>query len=108
MIEKHWSYNRTAADVARGRLIEEQEALLLNELMRFPEVVLAAAEARGPQILSGFLRELAAAFHSYYNAVAILVPDDELRNARMGLCLAVKQVLANGLRLLGVSAPERM
>jgi arginyl-tRNA synthetase len=108
MIEKHWSYNRTAADVARGRLTEGQEELLLNELMRFPEVVLAAAEARGPQIVAGYLRELAAAFHSYYNAVAILVPDDELRNARMGLCLAVKQVLANGLRLLGVTAPERM
>jgi arginyl-tRNA synthetase len=108
LTEKHWSYNATAADVARGRLVEPQEAELLNELMRFPEVVEAAAEARGPQLVAGYLRELAAAFHSYYNAVSILVADEELRNARMGLCLAVRQVLANGLGLLGVAAPERM
>jgi arginyl-tRNA synthetase len=55
-----------------------------------------------------YLRELAGAFHSYYNATAILVPEEELRNARLGLCLAVRQVLANGLGLLGVSAPEAM
>ncbi len=108
LTEKHWSYNRTAADAARALLVEEGEEILLNELMRFPDVVEAAADARGPQIVANYLRELAAAFHSYYNGVAILVPDEPLRNARMGLCLAVKQVLTNGLRLLGVTAPETM
>jgi arginyl-tRNA synthetase len=108
LTEKHWSWNRTAAESARGRLEQPQEEHLLNELMRFPEAVASAAEQRGPQILATYLRELASGFHSYYNAVAILVPDEELRNARLGLCLAVRQVLANGLRLLGVSAPERM
>jgi arginyl-tRNA synthetase len=108
LAEKHWSYNRTAADAARDRLTEPAEELLLNELMRFPDLVEAAAEARGPQIVANYLRELAAAFHSYYNGVAILVPDEPLRNARLGLCMAVKQVLVNGLRLLGVNAPESM
>jgi arginyl-tRNA synthetase len=88
--------------------VEPQEDELLGELMRFPEVIEAAADNRAPQVLATYLRELAAAFHSYYNAVAILVPEEDLRNARLGLCLAVKQVLANGLKLLGVSAPESM
>jgi arginyl-tRNA synthetase len=108
LAEKHWSFNRTGADQARARLVEAQEDELLGELMRFPESIEAAASGRAPQVLAHYLRDLAASFHSYYNAVAILVPDEELRNARLGLCLAVKQVLANGLKLLGVSAPETM
>ena len=81
---------------------------LLMELFRFPEMVEAAAENDAPQLIATYLRELAGEFHSYYNATAILVPEEELRNARLGLCLAVRQVLANGLALLGVSAPETM
>jgi len=108
MAEKHWSFNRTAADAARERLVESHEDALLADLMRYPEVVESAGLARSPQVLANYLRELAASFHSYYNAHAILVDDEGLRSARMGLCLAVKQVLANGLKLLGVSAPERM
>jgi arginyl-tRNA synthetase len=108
LAEKQLSFNRTGADQARARLVEPQEDELLGELMRFPEVIEAAAGNRAPQVLATYLRELAAAFHSYYNAVAILVPEEDLRNARLGLCLAVKQVLANGLKLLGVSAPESM
>ncbi len=108
LAEKHWTYNRTAADAARERLTEDAELLLLNELMRFPDVVETASLARGPQIIANYLRELAAAFHSYYNGTAILVAEEELRNARMGLCMATRQVLSNGLRLLGVNAPERM
>jgi arginyl-tRNA synthetase len=89
-------------------LIEPHEDELLGELMRFPEVIESAANARAPQVLSTYLRELASSFHSYYNAVAILVPEEAVRNARLGLCLAVKQVIANGLTLLGVDAPENM
>ena len=77
-------------------------------LLSFPETVSAAAKARSPQILVNGLRELAATFHSYYNAVPILVEDDAIRSARLYLCKAVKQVLANGLRIVGVSAPEQM
>ena len=106
--ERLWSFNRTAADAARGRLVEPHEQALLSELMRFPEVVESAALNRAPQMVANYLRELAAAFHSYYNAMPILVDDEELRSARLGLCLSAKQVLANGLRMLGVSAPESM
>ncbi|MFY2762696.1 arginine--tRNA ligase [Arenimonas sp. MALMAid1274] len=108
LAEKQLSYNRSAAEAARKRLVEPHEDELLNELMRYPEVIEAAAENRAPQVLSNYLRELAAAFHAFYNAQPILVPDEELRNARLGLSKATQQVLANGLALLGVSAPETM
>ena len=76
--------------------------------MRFPEVVESAADNRAPQLLANYLRELAAAFHGFYNALPILTAEEELRNARLGLAAATRQVLANGLGLLGVSAPESM
>jgi len=108
LAEKKWSHTRTAVEAARVRLTEPQEQSLLMELFRFPEMIEAAAENDAPQLIATYLRELAGEFHSYYNATAILVPEEELRNARLGLCLAVKQVLANGLALIGVSAPETM
>lgn len=108
LAEKKWHYNRSAGESARTRLTEPQEQTLLMELFRFPEAVEAAATHDAPQLIATCLRELAGEFHSYYNATAILVPEEELRNARLALCLAIKQVLANGLALLGVSAPETM
>ncbi len=108
LAEKKWACTRPAAETARARLVEPQEQALLMELFRFPEMIEAAAENDAPQLIATYLRELAGEFHSYYNATAILVPEEELRNARLGLCLAVKQVLANGLSLIGVSAPETM
>jgi arginyl-tRNA synthetase len=106
--EKQWSYNRSAGDAARDRLSAPHEIDLLGELLRYPEILEAAAEARSPQMVANFLRELAAAFHAWYNAEPILVEDADLRNARLSLCHATRQVLANGLELLGVSAPESM
>lgn len=108
LAEKQLSYNRSAAEAARQRLVEPHEDVLIDELMRFPEVVEAAAAGRAPQVVANYLRELAAAFHGFYNAQPILVTDEELRNARLGLAKATQQVLANGLALLGVSAPEKM
>lgn len=108
LAEKGWSYNRNAAEAARGRLVESHEVELLNELMRYPEVLETAALNRAPQMLATYLRELASAFHTFYNAHPILVADEELRHARLGLSQATRQVLANGLKLLGVSAPESM
>ena len=108
LAEKQMSYHRSAAEAARHRLAEPHEEALLDELMRYPEVIEAAAENRAPQVLANYLRELASAFHGFYNAQPILVPDEELRNARLGLSKATQQVLANGLALLGVSAPETM
>jgi arginyl-tRNA synthetase len=93
---------------AAGTLVADSERALLTELSRYPEWLAAAAEQRAPQLLAGGLRELATAFHAFYNAVPILSAEMPLRDARMALAAAVQQVLANGLALLGVSAPESM
>jgi arginyl-tRNA synthetase len=106
--EKGLAYTDAAAISARARLTEECEDMLLVELMRFPEMLESAAHNRGPQIIVHHLRDVAAAFHSFYNTVGILNAEEELRNARLGLAKATQQVLANGLALLGVSAPETM
>jgi arginyl-tRNA synthetase len=106
--EKGLSYTDGAALSGRQRLTEPSEDALLVELMRFPEMIEAAALGRGPQVLANHLREVAAEFHAFYNSVPILGAEEELRNARLGLCKAVGQVIANGLALLGVSAPESM
>jgi arginyl-tRNA synthetase len=106
--EKGLHYTDSAALSARKLLVEECEDMLLVELMRFPEMIESAATNRGPQILVHHLRDVAAAFHSFYNTVGILNAEEELRNARLGLAKATQQVLANGLALLGVSAPETM
>ncbi|MFN7293938.1 MAG: arginine--tRNA ligase, partial [Lysobacteraceae bacterium] len=93
-VEKGYAWNRTAAEAARAKLVEPQENALITELMRFPEVVQAAAQHRGPQIVANYLRELAACFHAFYNAQPILIADEELRHARLGLAAATRQVLA--------------
>ncbi len=90
------------------RLGEPHELALLKILPRYPEVVEAAALGHEPHLLTTYLRELANAFHTYYNAHQFLVDDDALRDARIKLILAVRQVLRNGLGLIGVSAPEQM
>ncbi len=94
--------------VATTRLREPRELALLARLADFPDVLDAAADALAPHQIGFYLRELAGEFHSYYNAVRVLVDDAETRLARLALSAAVRQVLRNGLALLGVSAPERM
>jgi arginyl-tRNA synthetase len=89
-------------------LTEAHEINLLKTLARWPELVEAAALSEEPHQLTHYLRELANDFHTYYNAHQFLVDDAALRDARIQLILAVRQVLRNGLNLLGVSAPERM
>jgi arginyl-tRNA synthetase len=89
-------------------LKNEREMALAQRLGEFPEVVATAAHELAPHSIAFYLRELAAQFHSYYNAERILVEDEALRAARLALCAAVRQTLANGLSLLGVSAPEKM
>lgn len=90
------------------RLVETHEEALLKILSRYPEVVEAAALNEEPHQLTHYLRELANDFHTYYNAHQFLVDDAQLRDARIKLILATRQVLRNGLNLLGVSAPESM
>jgi arginyl-tRNA synthetase len=90
------------------RLVEPQELALLKALARYPEVVEAAALAHEPHQVTGYLRDLANDLHTYYNAHQFLVDDAALRDARVKLILAAREVLRNGLGLLGVSAPEAM
>ena len=110
LAEQRQTHNRSAGDAARSQLSNEHELELMNLMLRYPETVERAAELRAPHLVANYLRELAAALHGYYDGsgVKVLVDEDDLRNARLNLLLAVKQVLANGLKLLGVSAPEKM
>jgi arginyl-tRNA synthetase len=84
------------------------ELSLLQKLIDYPEMVEVAGSDLSPHLIAFYLRELAGEFHSYYNATRFLVPEASLRLARLGLIAAIRQVLVNGLELLGVSAPEKM
>jgi arginyl-tRNA synthetase len=85
-----------------------REGALMRRLAEFPGMLEEAAHELAPHSIAFYLRSLAGEFHSYYNAERILAEDEATRMARLALCAAVRQVLANGLALLGVSAPERM
>lgn len=104
--DKQLSYVRDEADVTL--LTEPHELALIEQLCRYPEMIESAAINREPHQLTHHLRELANRFHAYYNAHQFLVEAGRLRNARLNLILATRQVIRNGLRLLGVSAPEAM
>jgi arginyl-tRNA synthetase len=80
----------------------------MSTLSRFPEVIELAANNRAPQHLVHYLRDLANEFHTYYNAHMFIVDDDSLRNARLALITATRIVIASGLKIVGVSAPESM
>jgi arginyl-tRNA synthetase len=100
-------------DSARGlaslpKLIEPQELVLIKRLCLFPEMLLQAAAQRAPHTVVHYLRDLANDFHTYYSAHQFIVEDAGLRDARLGLALATQTVIANGLTLLGVSAPDTM
>ena len=89
-------------------LANDHETGLMTLLQRFPEVVNSAAENYEPHQITYYLRDLATAFHSYYNAVKFLEADEAPRNAMLGLSLATQQVLKNGLSIIGVGAPKTM
>ncbi len=98
-----------AAGIAQlSELTEDLENAVMKKMSQYPEVVQLAAQRSEPHTVATYLRELAAEFHSWYNAHKMLVEDAPLRNARLALTAAVRQVIANGLGLLGVSAPESM
>ena len=77
-------------------------------LAKYPEMLTAAATDFAPHDVTFYLRELAASYHSYYDAERILVEDEVVKHARLALVAAVAQVLQNGLAVLGVSAPQKM
>lgn len=93
-------------DLSLLTLDEEKE--IANQLAQYPELIVTAAKLREPHHLTHYLRDLAGQLHTYYNAHKVLVDDEAVRDARVSLYLAVRQVIANGLDLLGVSAPEEM
>ncbi|MDE2341892.1 MAG: arginine--tRNA ligase [Betaproteobacteria bacterium] len=96
------------ADVSLAALDSPQEFGLMQWLRAYPEVIESAARDHAPHLLAFYLKDLAAALHSYYNAVQFLVPEESLKQARLALIAAVAIVLRDGLQLLGVHAPESM
>ncbi len=106
--EKGMTHDREIGERNVERLNEPHEKALIRRLTYFPELLETASEALEPHQLAHYLRDLAGDFHTYYNAHIFLVDDIGLRNARLNLVAATRQVIENGLKLLGVSAPERM
>ncbi len=106
---REFEHDETLGREAYDRLTESHEQALFKRLSQYAAVVERAALAYEPHQLVHYLRDLAQDFHSYYNAHAFLIAEDApLRNARLNLVAATRQVLANGLGLLGVQAPEEM
>ena len=106
--QRELAFDRARGLAALGRLEQPAETELATLLATWPELLERAALAREPHQVTGYLRDLANALHSYYNAHKVLVEEAELRDARLCLLFAVRQVLASGLGLIGVSAPELM
>jgi arginyl-tRNA synthetase len=102
------AYDQEAGLASLAQLASEHEAAVLTAIGRYPEVVAQAAAQRTPHTLVHFLRELAQAFHGWYNAAPFIVDDPALRDARLALATGTQQVLRSGLALLGVAAPESM
>lgn len=106
--EKGLDYKQADGLAALSVLDDALSLELMNEISRFPEVVEAAGVALEPHQVAQYLRELAHAFHTWYHGTPVLVEDAASRNARLALACAARQILANGLSILGVSAPEKM
>lgn len=106
--ERNLSYDQSKGLAALAELPESNIEDLAKRLAAWPEAVAIASRNRAPHQLTYALRDLAQDFHTWYNGNKVLVEDDTLRNGRMAMAIAVKNVIANGLSLLGVSAPEKM
>jgi arginyl-tRNA synthetase len=94
--------------VALDTLTDERELLLAQRLAEFPDVITQAVADRAPHAVAFYLRDVASDFHAFYNSSRMLVDDLATREARLALAAATRQVIGNGLSLLGVSAPESM
>lgn len=108
MEERGLSWDVDAASEHLDKLSENIERQLMLTLSRFPETVIAATTQHAPQHVVHYLKEVAQEFHAYYNAHKFIVDDADLRNARLMLVIATRQIMQNGLGLLGVNAPEQM
>ncbi len=104
-----WAGKPEALHTANVNLLDsEYETTLLQKIIDYPQVVETSAQELAPHLIAFYLKELAADFHSYYNASRFLVEDEAIKNARLALIAATAQVIRNGLALLGVSAPTSM
>lgn len=108
LAEKSLQWNQSNGRAQLKLLVQAQEKALMTSLSRYPEVLELSANNRAPQHLVHYLRDLANDFHTYYNAHAFIVDDADLRDARLYLIAAAQVIVANGLTILGVSAPEKM
>jgi arginyl-tRNA synthetase len=108
LTERGLIWDKIQGESHLARLIEEHEQQLLTALARYPEIVESSAINYTPHILAHYLMDLARDFHTYYNAHHFIVDDIELSQARLTLVFAVKQVISNGLSIIGVSTPESM
>nr|WP_298718400.1 arginine--tRNA ligase [uncultured Steroidobacter sp.] len=106
--EKGLTHERDIGETNVDLLTEPHEKALIRRLTYYPELLENATHDLEPHQLAHYLRELAGDFHTYYNAHKFIIDDVKLRNARLNLVAATRQVLENGLKLLGVSAPEKM
>jgi arginyl-tRNA synthetase len=106
--EKGFSYDQEMGLANLDKLTENHEQALMTTLSKFKDLVEKAALKHEPHQVAHYLRELANDLHTYYNAHQFIVDDDAIRNSRLALISATKQILQNGLGLLGVSAPEKM
>jgi arginyl-tRNA synthetase len=104
-----WGGDRASLAGADLSALDSPAALnLMLQLAKYPEMLTAAAADFAPHDVTFYLRELAAAYHSYYDSERILVDDENVKRARLALVAACAQVLHNGLAVLGVSAPQKM
>lgn len=106
--ERGYTYDQEAGLAALADLPEAAAEDLAKRIAAWPDAVAGAARNKAPHQLTHVLRELAQEFHAWYNGNKVLVDESNLRNARLALAIAVKNIIANGLALLGVSAPEKM
>ncbi|MGH8263870.1 MAG: arginine--tRNA ligase, partial [Steroidobacteraceae bacterium] len=106
--ERGLAFDDGLARASLGLLVNEHEQALVRSLVQFPEIISQAAALRAPHMLVHYLRDLANDFHTYYNAHTFIVEDASMRNARLFLIQGLRQVIANGLGLIGVSAPDSM
>jgi arginyl-tRNA synthetase len=108
LAEKSLEWDEASARSNLAKLTETHEVSLMRTLGRYPEIIELAAASRAPQHLVHYLRDLANDFHAYYNAHTFLVDEAGLRDARLALCAGTRSVIASGLDILGVDAPDAM
>ncbi|MCE1180789.1 MAG: arginine--tRNA ligase, partial [Rhodocyclales bacterium] len=108
-VVKQWEGELASlADADLSLLNNPRELAIANQLAQFREVIETAARDLAPHMIAFYLKDLAGGFHGGYNAERMLVEDEKLRDARVALAAAVRQVIRNGMAILGVSCPDSM